>query len=117
MSKSGIRSKRNIATYMHAVATCLMHYSKGNDPDGAGQLSHAQRDRIGSRADRSGRRWEQPAFLHLRYHRFSSFMDTAFHIAILKEHSALEIAMISDGMSEESTWPYLKISKKDPTFT
>ncbi|KAH6622022.1 hypothetical protein C7974DRAFT_377647 [Boeremia exigua] len=118
MSHSESSSKRTIATYMHSVASYLLRLSHEFDANNAG-LNHTQwwykviSVLASSEADcRCGK----PAFLHLTCHSLWSVSDTAFHVVILERHTRLEIAMIERGKGAESTCPYLKVSKKDPTF-
>ncbi|KAJ4991644.1 hypothetical protein SVAN01_02759 [Stagonosporopsis vannaccii] len=120
MSQPGIASKRTIANYMNAVATYLMRYAEDHDPSGTGRFSRAYwLHNIASVLAPSDAdcRCGKPAFLHSKCYSLFSVPDTAFHIAILKKHTNLEIAMIADGMGEHSVCPYLKVSKKDPTCT
>lgn len=111
-------TKRTIATYMHAVTSTLMQYARTFDADSTGRLSHTQWlyeiASVLAPLD-ADCRCGKPAFMHSRCYNLSSVADTAFHIAILKRHTKLEIAMIQAGKGVGSICPYLKVSLGDIT--
>lgn len=120
ISKPDPGCRRNIATYMHAVSDYLSRYSKEFDPSDTGLLSGEQwlneiSDVLAPSA--ADCKCGKPAFMHLRCYSLAKVPDTAFHVAILKGHTKLEMVMIEEGRSADSVCPYLKVSKRDPLFT
>ena len=113
--------KRNIATYMHAVASYLNEYSMYHDPEETGRLGHERwLHEIASVLALKGADCQcgKPAFLHRRCRDLSSVSDTAFHVVLLKQHTKLETKMLlEEGKGIHSICPYLKVSRKDPFFT
>ena len=120
-TQSAAGEKRNIATYMHAVASYLNEYATYHDPEETGRLGHEQwLHEIASILALKGADCGcgKPAFLHRRCRDLSSVSDTAFHIVLLKQHTKLETKMIlEEAKGIHSVCPYLKISRKDPLFT
>ena len=113
--------KRNIATYMHAVAYYLNEYATYHDPEETGRMGH-ERWLYEIASVLALREADcvcgKPAFLHRRCHDLSAVSDTAFHVVLLKQHTKLETKMIfEEGKGIHSVCPYLKVSRKDPLFT
>jgi hypothetical protein len=112
-------TKRDIVSYMQKVVDTLLLYANTFDPNGAGLLS--REEWLSEVCDilaphEADCQCGKPAFMHQKCYDLAFVHDTAFHIAILGGHTALEIAMIEDGRSFNSICPYLKVAKRDPRF-
>ncbi|KAJ4324204.1 hypothetical protein N0V94_001416 [Neodidymelliopsis sp. IMI 364377] len=112
-------TKRDIVSYMHKVVDILLLYADTFDPNGAGLLSREKW--LSEICDilaphEADCQCGRPAFMHQKCYDLAFVRDTAFHVAILGGHTALEIAMIEDGRSFDSVCPYMKVSKRDPRF-
>ncbi|KAF2865229.1 hypothetical protein BDV95DRAFT_587145 [Massariosphaeria phaeospora] len=110
------RTQDEITSYMHDTVDYLEKISKAADPDDSGLVTREQwlnelcEIMAPYEADcQCGR----PAFRHPQKYNREKIRETAFHVAILKRRTALEIAMIEDGMCASSGCPYIQVHRRE----
>lgn len=111
--------RTKFAAWVHAVADYLESYSKVEDPTASGLITREGwleeicQIMAPLEADcQSGKL----AFVVTYHYNQTRTKETAFYVAVLKRHTALEIAMIRDGMSAVSSCPYLMVRKEKVPF-
>jgi len=99
---------------MHATADYLEDYAKKADPTGSGLLSRdewlEEICQIMAPREADCQTGILVCVVPYNYHRVR-LPGTAFHVAMLRRHTALEISMINDGLGPTTRCPYLMVLK------
>ncbi|KAH7123576.1 ankyrin repeat-containing domain protein [Dendryphion nanum] len=108
--------RQDIARYWNQVISNLEEFAKAKDPENSGRITRQQWTKevceILARHD-ADCQCGRPAFVHLNSYD-NRIQDTAFHVAFIKKHTELEIAMINDGRATyDSNCPYIQVHERD----